>query len=148
MYASPLKLQFYEKETQSSKKYDFDPGWMRPLRRCNQSLLHSPQSARIVPIYQGAHNVNAQRFYHKSHLGQVSQLWSLPTQLIKHAAVEGLLLLTTMTQFGQIRVIQTRPVLREGLCTISLDLPARHSPIRDFISKIKYARLGLKYSEH
>lgn len=92
-----------------------------------QSESQRPQSARIVPINQGAHNVNAQRFYHKSHLRQVSQLWSLPTQLIKHAAVEGLLLLTTSTQFDQIRVIQTRPVLREGLCTVSLDLPARHS---------------------
>lgn len=91
----------------------------------NQRRLHSPQSARIEPINPAAHIVNAQSISHKSHLRQVSQLRSLPSQLIKDAAVEGLLLLTATTQFCQIRIIQTGPVLREGLRTVTLDLPIR-----------------------
>lgn len=75
---------------------------VRLLRRCNQSLLHSPQSARIEPIKQAAHFVNAQSIPHKSHLRQVSQLRPLPPQLIKDAAVEGLLLLTATAQLPQV----------------------------------------------
>lgn len=99
---------------------------MKPLRRCNQRLLHIHQSARIEPFNPAARIVNAHPIPHKPYLRQVSQLRSLPPQLIKDAAVEGLLLLTTMTQFGQIRIIQTGPVLREGFGTVSLDLPTRN----------------------
>lgn len=100
--------------------------WVRLLCRRNQSLLHSPQSARIEPIINpAAHTVNAHPIPHKAHLRQVSQLRSLPPQLIKDAAVETLLLLTAAAQFSQVWIIQTGPVLREGLGTVSLDLPAR-----------------------
>lgn len=109
---------------------------VRLLRRCNQSLLHSPQSARIEPIKQAAHSVNAQSIPHKSHLRQVSQLRPLPPQLIKDAAVEGLLLLTATAQLPQVRIIQTGPVLREGLGTVSLDLPTRSKYKQRFESQL------------
>lgn len=95
------------------------------LCRCNQSLLHSLQSARIELINRAAHIENTESIPHKSHLRQVSQLRSLPSQLIKDAAVEGLLLLTAIAQFLQVRIIQTGPVLCEGLGTVPLDLPRK-----------------------
>lgn len=123
----PLKCQFYEKK--NIKIHDLpvqNCGWVRLLRRRNQSLLHSPQSARMEPIINpAAHTVKAQPIPHKAHLRQVSQLRSLPPQLIKDAAVETLLLLTAAAQFSQVWIIQTGPVLREGLSTVPLDLPAR-----------------------
>lgn len=105
---------------------------MRLLRRRNQSLLHSPQSGRIEPIKQAAHTVNAQWIPPRSHLRQVSQLRPLPPQLIEDAAVEGLLLLTATAQFPQVGIIQTGPVLGEGLGTVSLDLPTRNSEKQRF----------------
>lgn len=58
----------------------------------------------------------------RSHLGQVSQRRSLPAQLIQDAAVKGLLLRAAAAQLRQVGVIQTGPVLREGLGTVSLNL--------------------------
>lgn len=123
--STPLKNGSYTKRKAQHKIHDL------PAQNCSlgetttQSLLHSPQSARIEPIKQAAHSVNAQSIPHKSHLRQVSQLRPLPPQLIKDAAVEGLLLLTATAQLPQVRIIQTGPVLREGLGTVSLDLPTR-----------------------
>lgn len=63
----------------------------------------------------------------RTHLGQVPQIGPLPPQLVQDAAVEGFLLLAAMAQLRHVGVIQTGPVLREGLGTVPLDLPARKS---------------------
>lgn len=65
--------------------------------------------------------------FSRTHLGQVPQIGPLPAQLVQDAAVEGFLLLAAMAQLRQVGVIQTGPVLREGLGTAPLDLPARKS---------------------
>lgn len=67
----------------------------------------------------------------RSHLGQVSQRRSLPAQLIQDAAVKGLLLLAAAAQLRQVGVIQTGPVLREGLGTVPLNLSTSHRENRD-----------------
>lgn len=58
-----------------------------------------------------------------THFGQVSQLWPLPAQLLQHTVIKLLLLLAAVAQLSQVRVIQTGPVLCEGLGTVPLYLP-------------------------
>lgn len=118
--STPLKNGSFTKRKAQHKIHDL------PAQNCSLGETTTQmQSARIEPIKQAAHSVNAQSIPHKSHLRQVSQLRPLPPQLIKDAAVEGLLLLTATAQLPQVRIIQTGPVLREGLGTVSLDLPTR-----------------------
>lgn len=93
----------------------------RARRLCRHNQHEGSQSNKRLTA------VNAQGIPPRSHLGQVSQLRPLPPQLIENAAVEGLLLLTATAQFPQVGIIQTGPVLREGLGTVSLDLPTRSS---------------------
>lgn len=60
-----------------------------------------------------------------SDLGQVSQFWSLPAELLQHTVVKLLLLLTAVTELSQVRIVQTGPVLGERLGTVPLNLPAQ-----------------------
>lgn len=61
----------------------------------------------------------------EAHLRQISQLRSLPAQLVKDAVVKGLLLPTATAQLGQIGIVQAGPVLGERLGAVPLDLPDR-----------------------
>lgn len=90
--------------------------------RINKNRAHQP----------AVHIVNAHSIPHKSHLGQVSQLRPLPPQFIKDTAVKGLLLRTATTQFAQVGIIQTGPILCKGLCTVPFDLPIKHRVKGDF----------------
>lgn len=74
--------------------------------------------------------------FSRTHLGQVPQIGPLPPQLVQDAAVEGLLLLAAVAQLRQVGVIQAGPVLREGLGTVPLDLPARTSADKCLTSSV------------
>lgn len=69
----------------------------------------------------------------RTHLGQVPQLRPHPPQLVQDAVVEGFLLLAAVAQLPKVVEIQAGPVLREGLGTVALDLPARTSADKGWI---------------
>lgn len=97
---------------------------------CSELLLNETttqmQSEPLAqPIISQKRALWMQSITHKAHLRQLSQLGSLPPQLIQDAAVKGLLLLPAPAQLRQVWIIQTGPVLCEGLGTAALDLPTR-----------------------
>lgn len=113
----------------------------------SEPLANSPQSARIEPIKRAAYILNAQSIPHKSHLRQLSQFRPLPSEFIKYAVVEGMLLLTAATQFFQTRKIQAGPVLGEGLGTVPLDLPRRQSAERH-MNQSQICKCGIKICQN